>query len=1247
MRTLSAWRHEAQPLFNECGVEVPEALAHLQQLAEDLQRLPQLHGDERLDALSWLRGEYLEAYRAYLALFREIQGLYEQLAVSVTPALLENLSLLDQLKTGCGGLRKLGIGQETDLSAVFRLVQKINGLEGKLQEVGEPLAELSFSLGPAFQNVLAMHEQGLRELRQLVELTVALEPSFWKIRHERFDEEELDEALPQLQARITVLREQRDSLSSAFHVDRLPPVSKLEEIQARVANSGLLRWFKRDWRAARRHLLALSAKPRRGLKPLLPVLDEWVNFAKNMEAFGNDQKFHRLLGEHFKGLETAVEELHKLRSWYRQIRQCYGVGFGSKVRLGQALIDMPVDVVTGVRSLAAKRLSWIIEALEELDRLKTVLPKVKELQQGNTPLLGTPGILPKLKAYIVRSLTPCRQYLIGPDLTLGALERLSSDLIRLRDLTAQWEASDIDAKWFGGTLGLTIGRGHDNEAALTAAEHTESLASVLGREVKAPALKEAIYNRPERRPLEELAACGQQLANVWSEHRTTLQQFSDLTLLDFSTWVRKSGDLLGKLEERNDKALSNPEWLANWLVYARVKQRVVEAGFGRLAQAVEQGMLAPTDVESGYHLAVYDLLSREILREIPSLARFSGNEQETVQKQFRDYDEKLKDLHRERIAWRTAQNTIPAGSSGGKISDYTEHALLRHECSKKKKHIPIRKLVKRAGQALAALKPCFMMGPMSLAQYLSPGALEFDIVVMDEASQIKPEDALGAVARARQLVVVGDPRQLPPTSFFERVIDEDEDDLTALEESESILDAVLPLFKARRLRWHYRSQHENLIAFSNQFFYDGKLILFPSPHNDADEYGVKFTRVHRGRFITRRNIEEARVIAEAVRMHLLEQPGESLGVVAMSAEQRDAIECAIEDLAKENEHLFQPALEQDLGKIEPVFIKNLENVQGDERDVMFISMTYGPQEVGGLVMQRFGPINSDTGWRRLNVLFTRARKRMHVFSSMGSGDIVLSESSKRGVRALKDFLAYAETGILHSGGQPSNRPPDSDFEIAVAEALGNVGFECVCQVGAAGFFIDIAVRDPGNPGRYLMGVECDGASYHSAKSVRDRDRLRQAILERLGWRIRRIWSTDWYQNPQAQLQPIIRELNALKTENPAVPALEPEAKEIDAIVAKLEKEEQALGSTAGAGTLRERLVQFDQDVIRKACPNTSERKQLLRPPMLEALIDHRPASKSEFLERIPPYLRQATSAEEEKYLARVLEIIDNAGEGAH
>jgi len=284
------------------------------------------------------------------------------------------------------------------------------------------------------------------------------------------------------------------------------------------------------------------------------------------------------------------------------------------------------------------------------------------------------------------------------------------------------------------------------------------------------------------------------------------------------------------------------------------------------------------------------------------------------------------------------------------------------------------------------------------------------------------------------------------------------------------------------------------------------------------------------------------------------------------------------------------------------------------------------------------------GWRRLNVLFTRSKKRMHIFSSMGSDDIVASASSKRGVQALRDFLSYCETGILHKTQRDTGRAPDSDFEVAVMDALAREGFECIPQVGVAGFFIDVAVVDPGNPGRYLMGIECDGATYHSAKSARDRDRLRQTILERLGWRIRRIWSTDWFKNPHGELSPIIRELNELKMPVVVkVEDVETEVNEIEEIIEEVEREEAQVHLFAFEdASLKDKLIRFDREVIRQECPDTPDSKRLLRPSMLEALLEYGPTSKVEFLEMIPSYLRQATEGEEGKYLDQVFEIINNS-----
>jgi superfamily I DNA and/or RNA helicase/very-short-patch-repair endonuclease len=433
-----------------------------------------------------------------------------------------------------------------------------------------------------------------------------------------------------------------------------------------------------------------------------------------------------------------------------------------------------------------------------------------------------------------------------------------------------------------------------------------------------------------------------------------------------------------------------------------------------------------------------------------------------------------------------------------------------------------------------------MMSPASVAQYLIPGEIEFDIVIFDEASQMKPEDAIGSIARGKQLVVVGDPEQLPPTSFFDRIeMSEAEEDEFAEErvESESILDLSLNKFSSpRELRWHYRSRHESLIAFSNYHFYKNALIVFPSPFKQEKKLGVEFHKIEDGFFNKDRvNIPEASVVAQEAVYFMMENAGlpeeqrRSLGIVTINQSQREILD---EEITRQiyREPLAQEYIQFWENSLEPFFVKNLENVQGDERDTIFISMVYGKNETGK-VLQRFGPINSKSGHRRLNVLFTRAKERVAVFSSMDPADVLPLETSNRGVTILKDYLEYSISGNIEIG-QTSERDPDSEFEIFVADALRHHGYKVDYQIGVAGFFIDIGVKDPNNPSNYLCGIECDGATYHSAKSARDRDRLRQESLENLGWKIYRIWSTDWFSNPDSEIEKCIEHLKSLSTPRP-------------------------------------------------------------------------------------------------------------------
>lgn len=473
-----------------------------------------------------------------------------------------------------------------------------------------------------------------------------------------------------------------------------------------------------------------------------------------------------------------------------------------------------------------------------------------------------------------------------------------------------------------------------------------------------------------------------------------------------------------------------------------------------------------------------------------------------------------------------------------------EMAVLRAELNKKRRHIPIRQLIEKAGRAIQQIKPVFMMSPMSIANFLPPGKVEFDVVVFDEASQVKAVDAFGAIMRGKQVVVVGDTRQMPPTDFFSRDIELDDEDAATAD-----IESILSMFKAagsqeRYLRWHYRSRHESLIAVSNVEFYDSKLVVFPSAGQHPHARGVSFDHLpdslyDRGR--TRTNKGEAKAVAQAVMQHAIRTPELSLGVAAFSVAQRDLIQVEIELLRRqmpEAEGFFTAQ------GSEPFFVKNLENIQGDERDMIFISIGYGRNE-SGRIAKEFGPLNREGGHRRLNVLITRAKLAMRVFCNFRADDLELDAGASLGVRALKNFLKYAETGELEVAKE-TGKAADSPFELEVIEALRERNYEVEPQVGTAGYFIDIAVKDPEHPGRYLLAIECDGAAYHSSRSARDRDRLRQGVLEGLGWNFHRIWSTDWFRNPQQEITRAVAAIEAARAsiaeKRNSMPSVVPESK---------------------------------------------------------------------------------------------------------
>ena len=581
------------------------------------------------------------------------------------------------------------------------------------------------------------------------------------------------------------------------------------------------------------------------------------------------------------------------------------------------------------------------------------------------------------------------------------------------------------------------------------------------------------------------------------------------------------------------------ERLQDIVTYNHMVEVLKDSGFGEIVKVANVWPEASQFLSDALRHAWYSAWVEISMQERPIIANFSGDTHQHIVERFRALDRLSLECNKAKVAFEHRAHLPRHESSSGQLG------VLRHEFAKKRRHLPIRQLMTKAGNAIQAIKPVFMMSPLSVAKFLPPEGVHFDWVIFDEASQVKPVDAFGAIIRGGQTVVVGDGLQLPPTDFFEKQIAEDDKSEDTDDNFAGDMESILGVFSARNapkrmLRWHYRSRHESLIAVSNYVFYDNKLILFPSPYEAQGEVGLVYhhfpdTTYDRGG--NRSNREEARIVAERVMEHARSRHYLTLGVATFSVPQMEAIQNELEFLRRED-----PSCEQTFFNAhpqEPFFVKNLENVQGDERDVMFISVGYGRDANGHLTMN-FGPLSQKGGERRLNVLITRARQRCEVYSNLNGDDIDLGRTDARGVVALKRYLKYAETGKLDIP-KLSDREADSLFEVEVADALRKLGYQIDHQIGSAGYFIDLAVKDSRRPGRYLLGIECDGATYHSAQSARDRDRLRQQVLIGLGWRIHRIWSTDWFRTPDNELRKAAKAIEAAKAYNPS--PLEPSSED--------------------------------------------------------------------------------------------------------
>tara|TARA_R110002049_G_scaffold130820_1_gene289278 strand:+ start:7775 stop:13804 length:6030 start_codon:yes stop_codon:yes gene_type:complete len=605
--------------------------------------------------------------------------------------------------------------------------------------------------------------------------------------------------------------------------------------------------------------------------------------------------------------------------------------------------------------------------------------------------------------------------------------------------------------------------------------------------------------------------------------RRAIEEFETQAGSSVREALSDDGYSLEKLQEVADLIAERYADLNHWCGWQRRRNEALNLDLGPLVEGIESGRVPLEEIPETFEAAFCTWWSERILDEDEVLRTFSSVEHEDAIQKFRELDNLF-----QKTTARYIEARLSAGlPRDGDVSQSSQWGLIKREITKRARHKPVRQLMEEAPDAITRLAPCLMMSPLSVAQYLPSDQSHFDVVIFDEASQIAVWDAVGSIARGKQIIVAGDPKQMPPTNFFNRADDDADGDVDYDGDLESILDELRSSnVPELTLNLHYRSRRESLIAFSNDRYYDNGLVTFPAP--ERPDKGLRLVRPEgfydRGK--SRTNEGEARAIVEEIVGRLnSDDPSvrdKSVGVVSFNSEQQSLVQDLLDQERSKN-----PGIEWAFAEdsTEPVFVKNLETVQGDERDVILFSVTYGPDRAGNVYMN-FGPLNRDGGERRMNVAITRARSEMMVFSTMHPDKIDLSRTNARAVADLKHFLNYAERGpdALAAAVHGSLGDFESPFESAVAVGLRKKGWTVHPQIGVSAFRIDLGVVHPDRPGVYLAGVECDGAMYHSSAYARERDKIRQSVLEGLGWTLFRVWSTDWWINKARALEDTDRKL---------------------------------------------------------------------------------------------------------------------------
>lgn len=1037
-------------------------------------------------------------------------------------------------------------------------------------------------------------------------------------------------AVQALASELRVLNKAKERAELTFYFDLAKGDGAISAAAEILQGGGVFSFFDGQWRSANQLYKRICRSPSwfKSSRAKGNELAGLVALRTSVSEFVNNPKHSVLLGVGFKGLETKADDYVNLVTWYGEVKAALGQ-HGTHTAASLAMVNLPEQKLDALQRCSLSSGASVLD-----HAMSTIGAMRKNLSEAEVQaVIGDPI-----------SATSAASWLPGLQKALDVI--VTGLLLKEEKISSIYESARLQLAHLTDQDRIRgrVNFGLEAQGAGPLNEHGQAVLRLMLRwgltlwgSPTADALRETYLKSLGANRLATDYLSLMEFNRASAAEATAFNSLSERYQISFGPVSGEPQPRAARLDEMSMRLSSSLgqvlEW-ESWLVYTNAMHEIVELDLNlkSAARSYHRGEYTAEQLRGTIEFLYFNSHATVAKAAHPEFRNFETNVHESIRAKFAKLDEEVCLLHRQLIAARLMNREPPTGRGGRIVGDMTEMSLLSHNMGKQRPRTTMRQVMVKSGRAVQVLKPCFMMGPLSVAQFLKPGHINFDIIVMDEASQMRPEDAIGAIARGSQLIVVGDPNQLPPTTFFDHLEEDDgpADEELAVADKESILDMATPLFQpVRRLGWHYRSKHESLIAFSNKHFYNSSLMLFPSAHAKSDGLGIHFTYIKQGICADSVNVREAREVVLATIREIKRTGGKlSVGIVAMNIKQMKAISDEWDRQVRERPEMLEVVEKLGGGmEGEPFFIKNLETVQGDERDIIVLSMTYGPHsETSPEFHQRYGPINHPGGWRRLNVLFTRARRKMIVLSSMYSDGVT---GTSRGAQALKGFLHYCETGRLQDQGVETGRPPANDFEEQVAAIVEQAGFKAVPQVGVCGYFVDIGVMHDAMPGKYLLGIECDGAPYHSVKSARDRDRLRESIIRDMGWEIHRVWSPDWFHRAPIEKKRLVAVLDRLRAALP-----EMKAPPVTAVAG------ESHGAKRDSGDLRRKLREL-RGLIEVDLPDVPPGRRLLRDEVLEHLVTRKPTSYDEFTGFVPEALRkQVDPGEARTYLGAVLSLID-------